>query len=905
MVAHMLRTRRAAGALLLLSWTGSLACGERAATITTPAEPAHAGQAAAGSDRPGAPPTLRLGDDVRPTGYAVDLTIVPARTRFQGAVSIAAEVRRPVTIVWLNATELDIAQASLGGHPARVVPGNEDFIGLTTGSALPPGPLAIDVRYSGKIDHEKSRGIYAEREGDQWYAYTFFEPIDARRAFPCFDQPDAKVPWKLTFHIEQDQVALANAPVESEAPEAGGMKKVVIAESKPLPSYLVAFVVGAFEVVDGGAAGRAKTPIRFIIPRGRAAELRYARAVTPRVVAALEDYFDMDYPYGKLDVAVVPRYWGTMEHPGIVAMGQPLTLIQPQEETRQRRQAYANILAHELSHYWFGDLVTMAWWNDTWLNEALGQWMDAIITDKAEPGWKFPEAERPGRSADAMSTDEKLSTRAIRQPVTTRQGIESSFDGDITYEKGSTVLHMFETWVGEDRWRDFIRAYMRKHAWKNATAEDFLGAMGETLGREVAGAFRTFLEQPGAPLIEHRLVCEGAGSPHLELHQSRALPAGVSEKAARTWQVPVCVRYGTGARSRRACVLMTASDGALPLEGACPKWIVMNAGGTGYYRSAYTSDEIAPLMTRRSPARPTVVERQVLMADIAAAVGRDQLHMADAMAMVPALLADREERIQSAAGWVIDDLRPDQLDDASYELYRHWVVATYGPLARRLGWKRRPGDPDERQQLRAVVVSTAAMAGDEQLRAQADRLAVAWLADRKAVEDDMVDQVLAVAAHFGDASLWGRILAAARAEKDRRVQGRLLSALGGFRAPALTSRALELALTREFDFRESRAVLGRALRGRESRALAWTFIQQHIDALLGGMRSDEAGWFVGSMAVFCDPARRGEVKALLDGRVAKIDGARYRLDQALEAIDRCVATQSRIAPSAIEFLAHH
>src|SRR5262249_35792874 len=271
---------------------------------------------------------------------------------------------------------------------------------------------------------EKSRGVYSEKEGEQAYAYTFFEAIDARRAFPCFDEPSYKIPWKLTFHVKQEHVALGNAAVVKEVPEADGMKRVELAESKPLPSYLVAFVVGPFEVIDGGVAGRVKTPIRFVIPKGRSGELGWAKQVTPRVVAALEDYFDMDYPYGKLDVAVVPRFWGTMEHPGIVAMGQPLTLIRKDEDTRERRERYADILAHELSHYWFGDLVTLAWWDDTWLNEALGEWLDPIITDAVEPGWHYLDDERLDRAGWGMGADEQA-THAIRQPVDTRQAIEA------------------------------------------------------------------------------------------------------------------------------------------------------------------------------------------------------------------------------------------------------------------------------------------------------------------------------------------------------------------------------------------------------------------------------------------------------------------------------------------------
>jgi aminopeptidase N len=871
-------------------------CGERAAPWGPPPLPSRALH---GSEVRPVPPGVRLPDDVRPVNYALDLTIVPDARDFRGRIAIEAIAKRPVPIVWLNATELDITDATLNGQAAHVVRANEDVIGLDIGSPAAAGPLAIEVGFTGRIDREKSRGIYAEKEGDAWYAYTLFEATDARRAFPCFDQPDAKVPWRLTLHVKQEHVALSNAPVESTSNEGEGMKKVVMAQSRPLPSYLIAFVVGPFEVVEGGVGGRIATPIRFVVPLGRAGELRYAREVTPRVVAAVEDYFDMDYPYGKLDVAVPPRYWGTMEHPGLVAMGQPLTLIKPGEETRERKQAYTSILAHELAHYWFGDLVTLSWWDDTWLNESLATWMDAIITDRLEPEWRLSDAHSE-RAAGAMMADESLSTKAIRQPVETKQAIESSFDNAITYYKGSGVLKMFEAFVGPEPWRGFIRAYMAKYAWRNASADDFVETMSARLGKPVATAFRSFLDQPGVPLIEHRVVCETA--PRIELKQERALPAGSSSTTAFTWQVPVCVRHGDGARSHRSCTLLNAPSGSLALEGGCPKWMVMNADGVGYYRSRYTREEIATLLAPRSSARATAAERRMLIADIDAAIGRDQLTIAEALALVPSVLADRDERIQRAASALVRPLRADVLSDDTYERYERWILATYGPLARELGWRRRRGDSDERQALRAEILPLVALSRDRRLQEEAVRLARAWLADGGAIEDDIAEAVLLAAGAGGDATLFDQILAAARAEKDRSKQLRLITALGGFREPALVTRALDLILDRDFDLRETRAILIRSIRTRETRLQAWAFMQAHAQEVLSRLRSDEASRVIGAIgSTFCDETHRNEVSALFTPLAGKIDGARYALDQALDEVARCIATQARISPSAVQF----
>ena len=552
-----------------------------------------------------------------------------------------------------------------------------------------------------------------------------------------------------------------------------------------------------------------------------------------------------------------------MEHPGLVAMGQPLTLIKPLEETRRRKESYTNILAHELTHYWFGDYVTMAWWDDTWLNEALGEWLDATITDQTEPGWKFLDR-RPDRAGWAMSTDEQLSTKAMRQPVDTKEAIQGSFDNAITYMKGQTVLSMFESFVGPEKWRDFIRSYVRTFAWKNASADDFLDSMSASLGPRIADAFRTFLRQPGVPLIEHRLKCEG--TPYLELHQKRALPVGTVESEARAWDVPVCVRYGAKGDAdgaRRSCVLLTGAHGNLPLDGACPSWVLMNAGGVGYYRSRYGKGELATLIGKDAQAKTTTAERGTLLKDVDAAVARDQLGIADAMAMVPAVLADPDERIRRQAAVLFNKLDPNVLDDDTYARYQRWILATFGPTARDLGWRRREGDSDERQELRADVLPLVARAGDKPLRSEAERAARAWLSDPSALEDDVVDSVLWTAARNGDAALFNQLLAQARVEKDRVRQQRLLGALGGFLDETLVMRALDLVFDKSFDVRETVAIVYFVAYTRETHDLAFRYVEQNVDKLLGAMRNDEASWFIGGFSsAFCDERHRKEVAAL-------------------------------------------
>jgi len=873
-----------------------------------PVSPPAAAPVAALPDPP--PPELRLPGDVKPVTYALDLTIVPDQPTAAGRVHITAEVVRPARVVWLNASGLAIDHAELGGKAARLIKGGDDFIGLASDHELPAGALAIDVAWQTPIDRERSRGMYSEHEGNETYVYTFFEPIDARRAFPCFDEPSYKVPWQLTFHVKADQVALANAPVVRETPEPGGMKKVETAVTKPLPSYLVAFVVGPFELVDGGTAGRAKTPIRFVIPKGRGGELGYARQVTPKVVDALEDYFDMAYPYGKLDVAVVPRFWGTMEHPGIVAMGQPLTLIRPEQETRERKADYTNILAHELSHYWFGDLVTMAWWDDTWLNEALGEWSDMNITEAAEPTWRFRD-DRVRMAVGAMAADETLATGAIRRQVTTREGIAASFDNSITYFKGAAMFRMFESFVGRDVWRTFLHHYLGAHAWGNASAEDFLHSVAGDLGPQTEAAMRTFLEQPGVPRITAQLRCEPHGTPRVELSQQRSLHAGVTDPKPKLWSVPVCMRYGDRAASFHTCVRLSAQAASFELGGApaagpggpwhgCPTWMILNADAIGYYRSTVDPRLARALLTPSSAiaraARPTPSERMMLVEDLRAAVGRDELPIDKLLELVPVIAADPDDKVARSA-LAAADLPLRGLGDAMYLAAKRWYHKTFHARAAQLGWHRGAKDSEERNELRQVIVPLVAV-DDPALSAEAQRLADRWLTDRTGLPDDLVWPALGVAARHGDAARFDRYLAAARAARDRTEHERLLGTLGAFTDPAIAAKALALVLGHELDLRDTLGIIYGVLGRRETRDLGIAFVTAHLDELLARMRDDEAAAFLGGLAGrFCDAGRKAQMAALVVPRAAKVDGAQAQVARALEQTDQCIALVQRQLPA--------
>jgi aminopeptidase N len=570
-----------------------------------------------------------------------------------------------------------------------------------------------------------------------------------------------------------------------------------------------------------------------------------------------------------------------------------------------RKRRYTVILAHELSHYWFGDLVTMAWWDDTWLNEALGEWSDMNITTAAEPSWRIRD-ERIELAASAMRADETLSSHAIRQPVTTRSGIEASFDSEITYFKGASVFRMFESSVGPNAWQRFIQAYLRSHAWGNASADDFLRDAGDQLGPAVAAAMRGFLERPGVPRIAAELRCPAGEPPRLELAQQRSLPAGVVDPGPAPWTVPVCIRYGTATTSFRECITLAtaAASFALGAAGAearrCPSWLMLNADGVGYYRSVVDPAIARALLTPSTAiaraAAPTPAERMMLVEDLRAQVARGELAIDRLLELVPVIAADPDAKVARSAVEAAA-LPLAGLDDAMDRAARAWLHRTFAARARQLGWLRGASDSEERHELRRAVVPLIAR-DDPALTTEAARLADRWLADRTGIADDLAPAALAVAAHHGDPARFERTLAATHAARDRTEQAQLLAALGEFTDPELANRALGLVLGRDLDLRDSIAIVRGVLGHRETRDLALAFLAAHLDELLARMRDDESGGFLTALAgAFCDPDRRAEVARLAVGRAEQLDGAADRVARALEQTDHCIARVQRELPT--------
>jgi alanyl aminopeptidase len=859
------------------------------------------------------PPALRLPETVTPVRYAAQLRLIPSEENFSGSIEIWIRANEAVPVIWLHSQGLTIDSAAIeqGGKklaPKVLTPEKSDFIGLE--AAIGKGPGKVSLRYHGKVDLKNSGGLFRGKDQGNDYIYTQFEPIEARKAFPCFDEPKFKVPWQVSLTVKQDQLAFSNTPgVEEKSPEAG-MKLVRFAETKPLPSYLIAFAVGPFEVVDAGKAGRKKTPIRMIVPKGRTAEAAYAVEVTGGVLAALENYFDIPYPYEKLDQVAVPLFGGAMENPGLITYSDTMLLGRVNGDTIARKRGYYEVAAHEIAHQWFGDLVTMPWWNDVWLNEAFATWMANKITAQQQPSWNI-DVQRVNEGLGVMAQDALVSARRIRQPVESVHEINTAFDG-ITYVKGGAVVQMLETWMGVENFRKGVHNYMLKHAYGNARSEDFLSALASVKGGEdIPAAASTFIDQGGVPEVSISLDCRpgAASKPAVELEQRRFLPLGSKAPAGQVWKIPMCMQYpGASGGLERQCVLLSEQRTRVELTKAksCPAWLLGNENMGGYYRTRYQGDLYSKLMDNGYDKLPLPV-RVGLMSEAGAMAGAGVLSPADALRAALRVKDAPERQLVSAALALVTQFSGSVLPETSRPNLARFVQQAFGERARNLGWIHRADDSDDTRILRARLVPFVAATGrDPELIAKARELALLALADATKVPADLRPAVLRVAAEAGDRALFDRYVEAAKSAKDPRDRRTVLSSLSAFEDPSLMDAALDLFLKDAFDPRES---VGLLFGGRSKMRKSFEFVKKNIEEAEKRMPADITGakgaFLISTAAGFCSASEKAEAEALFGPRAPSYGGGPRALAQTLEAIDLCAARKDAQQTKLVEFLSQY
>lgn len=848
------------------------------------------------------PPKLRLPNDAKPTEYAVQLTIDPQKNNFVGSITVDLQIAKQISTLWLNATEIQIQKAEISENgnakSGSVLPvKDEDFVGISFAEPIGLGSAKLQITYTGVISDKDNDGIFKMKDGDSWYVFTQFEPDDARRAFPCFDEPGYKVPWSIELHVPKDTIALANTPQESEKID-GANKIVRFAKSHPLPSYLVAFAVGPFEFVGNSKIGKNGTPSRVVTPKGRTNEAKWAVESTPAIFNLLEEYFGIPYPYEKLDQIAIPKVGFAMEHPGLVTYGEEVMLTKPENETLEFKHDWTSVCAHELAHQWFGDLVTMKWWDDIWLNESFASWMGTKIVMRFKPEWDEQIVEI-GDRARIMKEDSLVTARKIRQPIVSRDDIQNAFDS-ITYGKGEAILQMFESWVGEEKFRNGVQQYLKKYSWGNASADDFLNSIGQASNADLAPAFSTFLNQSGVPLISEQLQC--ASSAVLKLEMSRSTPLGSKAPLNQLWHVPVCVKYEIAANPDSKCYLVKTASQDLPLANSCPKWIFANREGWGYYHVKYPEDQLNALL-KDGGRELSIAERVTLINDFGALMHMGKMPATEALSHLSRIVQDHNRHIISSAIEVLRDLDQPLVTQEIRPEYARFIRNHFGPLARQLGWQSHPGEDENTKLLRKDLMSFMVQQGDDrELGKEAYNLATQWLKDHKTVDPEMVSAILCSAAIHGDESLLNLYQQAAKQAQYPEERTQIFNGMSCFEDPEVAKKVFEVAISKDFDIRDSSDAFWEMQTHPRTGKLVYEVITKNFDVLASQLPRGFDAELPRVGQVFCDDQDAKQVEAFFQPHIAKIQGAPRLLDQTLERIHLCAAFRKAQQSSLEEFL---
>jgi aminopeptidase N len=605
-------------------------------------------------------PGLRLPDDVTPLRYDLRLTIDPAVEAFHGEVAIRVRTAGPLAAVWLGADELDVEAATIDGAPAAPAP-HDPVLALRVPRALAAGEHTIAIRYIGHTRHDQE-GLFRQTAGGLVYEYSQGESLLARRIAPCFDEPRWKTPWHVTLVVPKAQVALGNMPSVRDT-DRGAMHEVELADTPPMPSYLLAVAVGPFDLVDAGEAGANHVPVRVAALAGEKDKVAVA-TLTAKVLDAVEAYVGSPLPWPKLDLVVVPHLFGAMENPGLITFDGEILVGDPKELAPH----FVRTMAHELVHQWFGNSVTPAWWDDLWLSEAFASWLGDKVS--AQLGMLDDAALALALDREhALEADAETDVRPLRRTVETYEDPDNAFDA-IAYEKGRAVLATYEAFVGETRLRDALRGYLTAHANATVTTRDLVAALPDP------SALAGYIDHPGAPVVDVTVTCD-----KLVLHARDHL------------SVPACARTDT---LPRTCVLAGEhTEIALP---TCPAWVWPN-DGAGYYQVAWQGAHAQVPLAKLAPA-----ERIALADDAAAAFARGELAPADALAELRRLAEAKDPYAQLGALAIARVIEPI-VTTAQRDAWQSWLAARFadrlGPDVLSGGGK--PVERELREALLAVI----------------------------------------------------------------------------------------------------------------------------------------------------------------------------------------------------------
>jgi aminopeptidase N len=815
--------------------------------------------------------------------FAPDLRAHTFRSRETLRVQVSAATSR----ITLNAAELDFGAVTItaAGHTqkARVdTDARAEMATFVVSEPIPAGPATIDVQFTGTLN-DKLRGFYFSQGPARGYAVTQFEATDARRAFPNFDEPAYKATFDIALMIDRGDIAISNGRVTSDVPGPDAGKHTVTFSTTPkISSYLVAMLVGDFVCREGKADAIA---VRVCSTPDKQALTGFALDAAEQQLTFYNNYFGIKYPFEKLDIIGIPDFSaGAMENAGAITFRERSLLVDPERSSLGARRRVATVTAHEIAHQWFGDLVTMKWWDDIWLNEGFANWMEKKPVAAWKPEWHI-EFEEAQDTQSALAVDAMANTRAIRTAAETPDQINELFDS-IAYDKTASLLRMIEKYVGPDAFRAGVSSYLRKYSFGNATGEDFWNEMTRVTGKPIDVMMRTFVEQPGAPVLSIATACN-AGTTEITVRQQRFTAAAPAPSGSQSWTFPACFKTTDGTPR---CEIVDRREQTFTAPG-CNN-VFANAESRGYYFSEYSSGAVRALTESATGLTP--VERISLAGDEWWMVQASRHDIDGFLDLTNTLIRDDTAAVLDAVAAKVTYIVDRLADPRDRPRYQAWIRERVGPALRQLGLPGDANDDPNLQGRRATLLSLVGMTADDtEVQRLARDLALRYIADPTSVPPTLASTILNVAALGGDQELYDKYLAKLRqAKQEPEVYYQFFNALPYFRQPALVRRTLELSLSQEIRSQDSATLVGGLMEVPWGDTAAWSFVEGRWDALTAKLETFQGiPRMIRSMSTFCSAERAADMKRFFMQH--PVPSSERTIQQQIERVESCAALKSR------------
>jgi|HubBroStandDraft_6_1064221.scaffolds.fasta_scaffold00303_3 aminopeptidase N len=842
----------------------------------------------------------RLPETAVPENYKLTFTPNFDKNNFTGAETITIRVLKPTSQIILNSADIEISKATIVSDSVTQTPivtfdKEKEMVTLAVGKELQPGPVTLEIKYVG-ILNDQLRGFYLGKDAEgHKYAVTQLEATDARRAFPCFDEPAYKATFDITVVADKGLIAIANTKMISDAPGPGEKHTVRFATSQKMSSYLAAIAVGNFEYVEGEAEG---IPIRIYSMPGKKQLGMFALQATEYALQYYNHYFGIKYPYGKLDWIALPDFSaGAMENIGFITSRESELQVDEQHVSLAQEKNVAIVVTHEIAHQWFGDLVTMSWWDDVWLNEGFATWMEGKPVDAWKPDWHvgLDEVSRGDilTTVGALNVDSLASTRAIHQPVETPGQIQELFDG-IAYGKSAAVLRMLEAYIGPETFRAGVNEYLKRHAYGNATAEDFWATLAQVSKKPVDQIMATFVKQPGVPMVSLKTQCTG-NSTTVAMKQQRYFYDRTKLDAAndQLWQVPVCLKAGPVAGSEQGsqtCELLTKREESFTIPG-CSAWVLGNSGGTGYYRTAYEPEAVRAL-AGDAEAALSPQERLLLLIDTWASVRVGRQPVGDYLTLAEGVQTEPDRAVMALVLGQLNTIGRYIVTDDDRPAYQLWVRNTLNPVAKRIGWEPKPGESEDAKNLRPLLLNALGGQGrDPEAIAEARKLAEQALQDPRSVGSDLATAAFGLAASNGGPDVYDKIMTAMKGSKTPEQYYLYFYTLPSFSDSHLLQRTLDFAISPDVRSQDSLGLIGNVMGNPDGQKLAWDFVRSHWEEVVKAGGPFASAQLQGNVGVFCDSAMKDQVQEFFSAHPSS--AAERTLRQSVERINNCIAMKTQ------------